>query len=86
MGNFGSKETGPSKGKGNNKRRNVCSKHLCVLCDKRSPALDDHLRAIGNDLFRSGRYQEALEIYSAIIEHNDSNPTSYTNRANTHMR
>ena len=86
MGNLGSKEPGRSNGRRFNKRRNVCSKHPCVLCDKRNPAFEDHLRAIGNDLFRSGRYEEALEIYSAMIEHNDANPMSYTNRANTYMR
>ncbi|KAI9596127.1 stress-induced-phosphoprotein 1-like protein [Syncephalis fuscata] len=47
----------------------------------RNPELADKEREAGNELFKQGKWSEAIKCYNEAIKRNDKDPRSYSNRA-----
>jgi len=48
--------------------------------------LAEQLKQKGNEYFRSGDYEEAVNCYSQAIQKNSQNPLLWTNRANARLK
>lgn len=52
---------------------------------KRDPVEAERLKAIGNELYQRGEYEEAYRKYTQAIEKDPTNAILYANRAAVHL-